>query len=291
MNGQRPLLVSNDPELIRGDPPSDRRRGGPEPLAAGPLGPRRSRLQPSRRLFPAYAPTRRHPHLTGAFGRYLAERGAGCRARCGPAPGRALAHRSPGRDQRGPARNGRLLAVVGAGASAGASTFAVTLALAAARSGKALLVVPTHWAADSTSCSGSRTNRNPLVGPRRYPRTAGSPVPRAGTAEDRRPSGALRGRSGPQSLAIEAASAVLDSAQRAFAAAQSDSDPCAAASRVANESTLVACAMDGLDVVVQVSRPAPDLVRRLFALLGTSPRDVVGAARAGPPLTEEGGPA
>jgi hypothetical protein len=145
MNGQRPLLVSNDPELIRGDPPSDRRRGGPEPLAAGPLGPRRSRLQPSRRLFPAYAPTRRHPHLTGAFGRYLAERGAGCRARCGPAPGRALAHRSPGRDQRGPARNGRLLAVVGAGASAGASTFAVTLALAAARSGKALLVVPTHW--------------------------------------------------------------------------------------------------------------------------------------------------
>jgi secretion/DNA translocation related TadE-like protein len=79
----------------------------------------------------------------------------------------------------------------------------------------------------------------------------------------------------------------------ALAAAQSDGDPCAAAGRVAvaNESTLVACAIDGLDVVVQVSRPAPDLVRRLFALLGSSPRAVVGVARAGPSLTEEGGPA
>jgi secretion/DNA translocation related CpaE-like protein len=117
----------------------------------------------------------------------------------------------------GPARNGRLLAVVGAGAGAGASTFAVTLALAAARSVKALLVdadplgggldivlgmedaTGIRWAdlADTRGRLGAQSLEQAL------PRIDGLAV-------------LSWGRSGPQSLAIEAASAVLDSAQRAF---------------------------------------------------------------------------
>ncbi len=79
----------------------------------------------------------------------------------------------------------------------------------------------------------------------------------------------------------------------ALAGAQTLGDPCAAAQRSANanDTELVACAMDGPDVVVRVSRPAPSLVQRLFSLLGSSPHDVVGVARAGPPPTSEGDPA
>jgi secretion/DNA translocation related TadE-like protein len=91
-----------------------------------------------------------------------------------------------------------------------------------------------------------------------------------------------------QALARQRVGSAADLA--ALAAAQSDGEQCAADRvAVANESTLVACAIDGLDVIVRVSRPAPVLIRRPFALLGSSPRDVVGAARTGPPLTEEGG--
>ena len=42
-------------------------------------------------------------------------------------------------------------------------------------------------------------------------------------------------------------------------------------------------ALDGLDVTVRVSVPPPLLVQRLFALVGQTPNDVVGVARAGPP--------
>ena len=71
----------------------------------------------------------------------------------------------------------------------------------------------------------------------------------------------------------------------ALAGAQAGTDPCAAAERAAatNGTTMLACALDGIDVVVRVSRPAPELVRRVFALAGQRPRDIVVAARAGPP--------
>jgi len=71
----------------------------------------------------------------------------------------------------------------------------------------------------------------------------------------------------------------------ALAGAQTVGDACEAAGRiaVANDTRLEACEFDGVDVVVRLSRPAPPLVRRLFALVGEAPRDVVGSARAGPP--------
>ena len=71
----------------------------------------------------------------------------------------------------------------------------------------------------------------------------------------------------------------------ALAGAQSLGDACDEARRLAeaNETELVACAIDGSDIVVRVARPAPPLVRRLFAMLGGSPPDVIGVARAGPP--------
>lgn len=71
----------------------------------------------------------------------------------------------------------------------------------------------------------------------------------------------------------------------ALAAAQSVSGQCAEAERLAaaNGAVLLACAHDGADVVVRVSIPPPLLVKRLFALVGEEPSDVVGAARAGPP--------
>ncbi|MEI6363634.1 MAG: Rv3654c family TadE-like protein [Actinomycetes bacterium] len=71
----------------------------------------------------------------------------------------------------------------------------------------------------------------------------------------------------------------------ALAGAQALGDACDEARRlaVANGTALVDCALDGPDVVVRVSRPAPPLVVRLFTLLGSSPPEVVGVARAGPP--------
>jgi len=74
----------------------------------------------------------------------------------------------------------------------------------------------------------------------------------------------------------------------ALAGAQALGDACDEARRlaVANDTALVACAVDGPDVVVRVSHPPPALVRRIFALLGRSPSDVVGVARAGPPQAD-----
>lgn len=86
-----------------------------------------------------------------------------------------------------------------------------------------------------------------------------------------------------QALARQHAEAAADVA--ALAGAQADGDPCSAAQQAsaANGTSLVACALDDGDVVVRVSSPPPPLVRRLFALMGEDPNDVLAVARAGPP--------
>jgi secretion/DNA translocation related TadE-like protein len=86
-----------------------------------------------------------------------------------------------------------------------------------------------------------------------------------------------------QAVARQRVSAAADVV--ALAAAQVEVGRCQAAERMAtaNDATLVACGLDGDDVVVRVSVPAPPLVRRVFALVGQTPNDVIGAARAGPP--------
>jgi secretion/DNA translocation related TadE-like protein len=86
-----------------------------------------------------------------------------------------------------------------------------------------------------------------------------------------------------QALARQHVDSTADVA--ALAGAQAVDDPCGAADRMAavNDTTMVGCALDGPDVVVHVSGRPPALVRRLFSLLGSSPHDVVGVARAGPP--------
>jgi secretion/DNA translocation related TadE-like protein len=88
---------------------------------------------------------------------------------------------------------------------------------------------------------------------------------------------------GQQAVARQQAAAAADVA--ALGAAQTDGDPCTVARQLAgaNHVALVSCAIDGGDVVVRVSRPAPPLVVRLFGMVGTAAPDVVGAARAGPP--------
>ena len=117
----------------------------------------------------------------------------------------------------GPTRDGRLVAVIGTGAGAGASTFAVTLALAAARSLKVLLVdadslgggldivlgiedVPgIRWAdlADTRGRLGAQALEQAL--------------PRHGDLAV-----LSWGRHGPDTLTIEAISAVVDAASRGF---------------------------------------------------------------------------
>jgi secretion/DNA translocation related TadE-like protein len=88
---------------------------------------------------------------------------------------------------------------------------------------------------------------------------------------------------GQQAVARQQAAAAADIT--ALGAAQTDGDPCTVAQQLAgaNHVSLVACAVDGTDMVVRVSRPAPPLVVRLFAMVGTPAPDVVGVARAGPP--------
>ena len=88
---------------------------------------------------------------------------------------------------------------------------------------------------------------------------------------------------GQQAVARQQVAAAADVA--ALGAAQTDGDPCSVAQTLAtaNEVQLIACAIDGVDVVVRVSRPAPPLVVRLFGMVGTRAPDVVGVARAGPP--------
>jgi uncharacterized membrane protein len=71
----------------------------------------------------------------------------------------------------------------------------------------------------------------------------------------------------------------------ALAGAQAIADPCASAgaSATANGMALVACVVDGADVMVEVSAAAPPVARRLLALLGHAAPDVTMSARAGSP--------
>ena len=71
-----------------------------------------------------------------------------------------------------------------------------------------------------------------------------------------------------QVLARQRAATAADVA--ALVAAQALDDPCgsAGASAAANGPSLTACGQDGLDVVVEVTMPAPAVVARLLTLLG-----------------------
>jgi secretion/DNA translocation related CpaE-like protein len=117
----------------------------------------------------------------------------------------------------GPPRDGRVVAVIGSGSGAGASTFAVTLALSAARSMRSLLV-------DADPLGGGL---DVLLGIEDVPGIRWSDLSetrgRLGihSLEQALPShGGLSvlswGRTGPTTLSIEAASAVLDAAVRGF---------------------------------------------------------------------------
>jgi secretion/DNA translocation related TadE-like protein len=88
---------------------------------------------------------------------------------------------------------------------------------------------------------------------------------------------------GERSIERQRAAAAADVA--ALAAAESPGDPCGRALRWAtvNQARLVECRVTDGDIVVRVSRPPSALVRHLFSLLGRSPTDVIGVARAGPP--------
>ena len=70
----------------------------------------------------------------------------------------------------------------------------------------------------------------------------------------------------------------------ALAAAQSVGDPCESAARAAaaNDAALATCTTDGVDVVVTVTRPPPELVQRVLRLLGATASDLSATARAGP---------
>ncbi len=70
----------------------------------------------------------------------------------------------------------------------------------------------------------------------------------------------------------------------ALAGAQSLHEPCAAAQSAAsaNDASLVACALEGADVVVTVRRPAPEFVQRVVGAFGGQAADVEVTARAGP---------
>lgn len=71
----------------------------------------------------------------------------------------------------------------------------------------------------------------------------------------------------------------------ALVAAQALDDPCgrAGSSAAANGASLTSCGQDGLDVVVEVTMPAPAVVARLLTLLGREAGPVTASARAGPP--------
>jgi len=95
--------------------------------------------------------------------------------------------------------------------------------------------------------------------------------------------GLLAGAVGQQAVVRQRLASAADVA--ALAAAQALVDPCGAAERsaAANGARLLDCTMAGQDYLVSVSGPAPNLVRRLFALLGRSSTEVTATARAGPP--------
>ena len=88
---------------------------------------------------------------------------------------------------------------------------------------------------------------------------------------------------GQQAAAREQLSTAADIA--ALAAAQAMTDPCAAAeaSARANSVRMVACATDGPDFVVTLTRPPAPLTVRLLGWLGHEAEELVMVARAGPP--------
>jgi secretion/DNA translocation related CpaE-like protein len=119
--------------------------------------------------------------------------------------------------EEGPARDGRVIAVMGAGAGSGASTFAATLALAAAdRALRALLIDADPLGGGLTCCSAWR--RPPASAGPTWPRPAGGSAcshwPRRFQADT-----ACRCCPGEErwaTLSVEAMSAVIDAAARGF---------------------------------------------------------------------------
>ena len=95
--------------------------------------------------------------------------------------------------------------------------------------------------------------------------------------------GAVSSAVAVQAIVRQQAATAADVA--AIAGAQAIDDACGAASTSAdaNGVALVACSMDGADIVVTVRRPAPEFVRRVLALVGGSATDVSASSRAGPP--------
>ena len=95
--------------------------------------------------------------------------------------------------------------------------------------------------------------------------------------------GALASAVSIQAVVRQRVAIVADLA--ALAGAQSLHEPCAAAQSAAraNDAALVACALEGSDVVVTVRRPAPEFVQRVVGAFGGHAADVDATARAGPP--------
>ena len=95
--------------------------------------------------------------------------------------------------------------------------------------------------------------------------------------------GLMSAATAAQALARQHAALVADVA--ALAGAQSETDPCGRAAQAAsaNGVQLVRCEVDGVDVSVQVSAPAPEIVVRLLGFLGRPAEDVRALARAGAP--------
>lgn len=82
-------------------------------------------------------------------------------------------------------------------------------------------------------------------------------------------------------LATSRAQAAADLA--ALAAVQATSDGCAASEAVAtaNGAVITRCAAEGLDVVVEVTMPAPPFIQRIAIALGRSAGVVSAKSRAG----------
>ncbi len=94
--------------------------------------------------------------------------------------------------------------------------------------------------------------------------------------------------SGVLGLAVVQAAVVMSRAQAAadlaaLAGAQSAGDKCGASAEVAraNGASVTRCRAEGVDVVVEVTIPAPPLVERIARLVGRPPGMVSAQARAG----------
>ncbi|MDI1289104.1 MAG: flp pilus-assembly TadE/G-like family protein [bacterium] len=94
--------------------------------------------------------------------------------------------------------------------------------------------------------------------------------------------GALFSGVAVQAVARQRVATIADLA--ALAGAQTSVDPCLAAESAAraNEAHLIACVLDGSDVVVSVGLPAPEFVALVLRVFGGQPKDVEASARAGP---------